>query len=276
MTEVVGYQLEPVEHGKIFRNQILRVADLVAFSQHTHPLAIVLVRPPGTSGHGLVHLAKRELHFDVLAIADEELVEYHPQIAAMREQHPYTWPEKVRADAVYWANDLISAGVQERVNLLIDMPTEAVNLDRLVEHLFNHRYRVEIRCLVVHRLQAELAMQQRFARSFELNGCGRHMRPELCKPVEALLPDKLDGIYSEPRVAIRLFDWKGNPLYDSRDQGRLPSKALVLLGDQQMKDPVTTKATRDGWDAHMQWERDLPKLVDRMVGRDGTGTGSAD
>lgn len=274
MTDVSDCRLKPVEHERIFKQQILRVADLAIYQQHATPAAVVLVRPPGTSAHGLAHLARRELRFDVLTIADEELVEYHPQIAALRKEHPYRWPEKVRADAVLWGNRLIMEGVQEGVNLLVDMPTETANLDVLVEHLFNRRYRVEIHCLALSTLQAELAMHQRFARAFEVSGCGLHVLPTVSTATEELLPVKLDSIYGDPRVTIRLFNWLGKPLYDSREQGRLPSKALAMLRDQAMRVPANTKAARDGWRAHARWEQDLPQLLDRMAGKACTGTSS--
>jgi len=266
MSETAGHQLDQVEHERIFKRKILPVADLVVYQQQATPTAIVLVRPPGASAHGLAYLARRELRFDVLSISDEELVEYHPQIALLRQNHPYLWPEKVRTDAVLWGNRLIMEGVQQRVNLLVDMPTETDNMVALVEHLFNRRYRVEVRGLVTHRLQSELAMHQRFARSLEVSGCGRHVLPAVSDATDEQLPATLDNIYEDPRVTIRLFDWQGKALYDSRDQGRLPSKALALLREQAMKNPAATKATRDGWRAHGQWEKDLPTLLDRLSG----------
>lgn len=272
MSEEDSFLLGQEQRASVFRNQILPIAALEMLRSQRHPSATIVVSRPGASAHGVVHLAMRELRFDALSVSDEALVEYHPHIAALRAKQPYTWSDLVCGEALQWANVLQAHGMERRLNLVIDMPTEVAQLERRVHDLFRHGYRVEIRCLALHRLEASLAMSQRFSRGFETTGCGRYVVPALSEAFDAQVPAVLDSIYAEPRITIQLLDWNGKVLYDSRTDGRLPSKALGIVQDKRMKDPVNTKGVRDGWATQAQWEHDLPQLLDRMMGTDGPGT----
>lgn len=269
MSDEDSFLLGQEQRASILRHQILPGAELELLQSHRHPSATLVVSRPGASAHGLVHLALRELQFDGLSISDEALGEYHPHIAALRAKHPYTWSDLVRGEALQWANALQAHGMERRLNLVIDMPTEVAQLERRIRDLFRHGYRVEIRLQTLHRLEGSLAMSQRFSRGFEASGCGRYVVPALSEAFDAQVPAVLDSIYAEPRITIQLLDWKGKALYDSRTNGRLPSKALSIAQDQRMKDPANTKGVRDGWATQAQWEHDLPQLMDRMMCTDG-------
>jgi predicted ABC-type ATPase len=146
---------------------VLQKARLERFTSQEHPKAIILAGQPGAGKGGLVRATRNEFNGDILVIDPDEQREYHTQAKRWQRESPYGWSQQTNADAGAWVGELRDAGVERRVNLIVDTTLgDAKNATRLIEGLQKAGYEVEVRAVATHRLESEHGIDERFTRRY--------------------------------------------------------------------------------------------------------------
>ncbi len=254
--------LQQEEHDRILREQVLRKRDFVDATPQDRPKAIVLAGQPGAGKGGLKGRAEIEFDGNVVSIDPDELRDAHPKVREFQNAHPYTWSGDTHPDASAWAQELRTAAVDGRKNIIIDTTLGGgKNAVDMIKELQSKGYDVEIRAVAAHRLESELGVNGRFAESLDEKGYGRYVPEEVRIKVYTALPNNLDLVQKETGIPIRLFNREGAELYNSRTDTRLPGVALEEAREARLKDPNITRGLRDGWKEQQTWHRELPKTL---------------
>ena len=257
-------RLPKEEHRQIFQEEVLQNARLERFTSQEHPKAIILAGQPGAGKGGLVRATRNEFSGDVLVIDPDEQREFHPDAKRWQQESPYSWSQKTNADAGAWAGELRDAGVERRVNLIVDTTLgDAKSATRLIEGLQKAGYEVEVRAVATHRLESEHGVDERFTRRIDLEGVGRDVPLEFHDKVYRDLPENLDRIREATGVPMRIYDRSGAELYDSRWGVSSPSAVMNEARNARLEDPEITQQLRERWQAQAQWHRELPERIER-------------
>ncbi|WP_238535228.1 zeta toxin family protein, partial [Xanthomonas phaseoli] len=114
------YALPHDEHRKILNEEIFPDSGLLKKSPFDRPTAIILGGQPGSGKGRLAEAAELELSGDAVKIDPDELRDFHPQVKALRNAHPYTWSGYTHPDASQWADELLQATIEGKKNLIFD------------------------------------------------------------------------------------------------------------------------------------------------------------
>jgi predicted ABC-type ATPase len=257
-------RLSKEEHQRIFRDELLPEAGLDRFTPQEHPKAIILAGQPGAGKGGLVRATRQEFGSDIFPIDPDEQRQFHPDAKRWQLESPYGWSQKTNADAGAWAGELRDAGVERRVNLIVDTTLgDAKNATRLIEGLQKAGYEVEVRAVATHRLESEHGVDERFTRRIDIEGVGRDVPLEFHDKVYRDLPENLDRVREATGVPVRIYDRSGAELYDSRWGPSSPGAVMNEARNARLEDPEITQKLRERWQAQAQWHRSLPERIER-------------
>ncbi|MBO9859236.1 zeta toxin family protein [Xanthomonas sp. A1809] len=230
-----------------------------------HPNAIILAGQPGAGKGGLAKVAQLELSGDVVKIDPDELRDFHPQVKALRNAHPYTWSGYTHPDASQWADELLQATIEGRKNLIFDTTlSNGQWSSELIKDLQSRGYDVEVRAMAAHKLESEHGVDARFAQQLDLEGHGRYVPEGAREAIYTKLPISLDTVHEQTSAPIRIFNRQGAEVYDSRTDARPPGQALEQARNAWFKDPVATQQLRESWQQQAEWHRDLPEHVQEI------------
>jgi predicted ABC-type ATPase len=261
----VTQQYEGIEkaiHQDIFQKKILSDYDLESRTSQANPKAIILAGQPGAGKGGLVSAARNELLKDVVVIDPDALREYHPNIKQLQSEHPYTWSGDTHADASQWAQELRTAAIDGKKNIIIDTTLgSGKNAVEMIKDLQARGYEVEVRAIATHRLESELGVDERFTRDIDKKGFGRYVPEEVRTKVCEALPGNLDLVQKETGIPVRIFNREGAELYDSRISTLQPGAALEEAREARLKDPNITRGLRDGWKEQQTWHGELSESL---------------
>ncbi|WP_080357266.1 zeta toxin family protein [Stenotrophomonas maltophilia] len=251
-------QLPADVHQRALREKIIPDSGLSHHTSQTIPKAILLAGQPGSGKGTLKDISKAELGGNVVAVDPDELRDAYPGVRRLYERHPYTWAGHTHEDASQWAKELRSAAIDGRRNLILDTTLgNSSSAITLIKDLQTKGYDVEIRGVVAHRLESELGVEGRFAKSMDRYGFGRYVPEDVRKHVYDALPGNLDKVQAETGIQIRLYGREGAQVYDSHSNTRLPGAALEAEREARLKDPRITQSLRDGWRAQGRWHAEL-------------------
>ncbi|WP_241238145.1 zeta toxin family protein [Xanthomonas euvesicatoria] len=254
------YALTHDEHGKILNEKIFPRSGLLQKTSFDHPNAIILAGQPGSGKGGLAKVAQLELNGDVVKIDPDELRDFHPQVRAIRNAHPYTWSGYTHPDASQWADELLQATIEGRKNLIFDTTlSNGQWSSELIKDLQSRGYHVEVRAMAAHKLESEHGVDARFAQQLDLEGHGRYVPEGAREAIYTKLPISLDTVHEQTSAPIRIFNRQGAEVYDSRTDARPPGQVLEQARNAWFKDPVATQKLRESWQQQADWHRDLPE-----------------
>ncbi|WP_254424036.1 zeta toxin family protein [Xanthomonas citri] len=254
------YALTHDEHGKILNEKIFPRSGLLQKTSFDHPNAIILAGQPGAGKGGLAKVAQLELIGDVVKIDPDELRDFHPQVRAIRNAHPYTWSGYTHPDASQWADELLQATIEGRKNLIFDTTlSNGQWSSELIKDLQSRGYHVEVRAMAAHKLESEHGVDARFAQQLDLEGHGRYVPEGAREAIYTKLPISLDTVHEQTSAPIRIFNRQGAEVYDSRTDARPPGQVLEQARNAWFKDPVATQKLRESWQQQADWHRDLPE-----------------
>ncbi|MFA0925045.1 zeta toxin family protein, partial [Xanthomonas fragariae] len=256
---MTDYRLSKFYNNKIFSEEIIEAAGLLKKSSLENPKAIILAGQPGAGKGRLAEVAELELNQDVVKIDPDELREFHPQVEALRNAHPYTWSGYTHPDASRWADELLQATIDGRKNLIFDTTLSNGQWSSdLIKDLQARGYDVEVRVMAAHKLESEHGVDARFAQQLDREGHGRYVPAGAREAIYTKLPISLDTVHAQTSAPIRIFNRQGAELYDSRTDARAPAQALEQARNAWFKDPAVTQQLREKWQQQADWHRDLP------------------
>lgn len=209
-------------------------------------------------------MAKAQLSYDVVTVDPDELRRYHPDVARFRTERPYTWPTLTHPDASQWAKELREAAIAQKKNLILD--TTLGNGDSavaLIKQLQSKGYEVDVRVMATHRLESEVSVDARFTDSLDRKGYGRHVPQEVREHVYNALPGNLDQVHEQTGAPIRIFDRRGQTLFDSRSDKQLPSQALNEAREERTASIRVMYETRNAYRKQLAWHHELPESLAR-------------
>jgi predicted ABC-type ATPase len=155
-------RLNKEEHQRIFHEKVLPRSDIESFAPQEHPKAVILAGQPGAGKGNLRKATEIEFKGDIFAIDPDEQREFHPEAKRWQKESPYGWSQKTNSDAGAWAGELRNAGVERRVNLLVDTTLgDARSATRLTQGLQKAGYEVEIRAVAAHELESRVGVDRR-------------------------------------------------------------------------------------------------------------------
>ena len=257
-------RIDPAEHERILREDVLRTPDFLEATAQERPRAILFAGQPGSGKGGLSQAARMELGGDVVVIDPDAERRFHPGFRSLPAGNPYEWSGETHKDAGQWADEKCIASVQGRKNFILDTTmSDGAWTSDLIESLRKNGYDVEVRAVVAHRLESELGVDQRFAKQLDSSGVGRHVPEGVRTSVYDKLPTSLDTVAERTGVQVRLYSREGVELYDSRTSAVHPGEALIAEREARMRDPAIVERTRQGWTAQQEWHRDLPENLAR-------------
>lgn len=134
------------EHQRVLRERILPAFALDTVQAHPSPVAVLLVASAGAPTGRLSYAAHAVLGEHAVRVELDELFLFHPRVAEFRCRSPLTWKQRIRADALAWCEQVISAVMQRRSHLVVDTLSETgiwANT-ALVEALQASQYKVEL------------------------------------------------------------------------------------------------------------------------------------
>jgi hypothetical protein len=191
------YKLIHDEHKKVFNEEILPKIGLLQKSSSDRPNAIILAGQPGAGKGALARAAELELNEDVVKIDPDELREFHPQVAALRNAHPYTWSGYTHPDASRWADELLQATIEGKKNLIFDTTLSNGQWSSdLIKDLQSRGYDVEVRAMTAHKLESEHGVDERFSTSLDRRGYGRYVPEGAREAIYTKLPISLDTVHA--------------------------------------------------------------------------------
>ncbi|MET3146826.1 zeta toxin family protein [Xanthomonas phaseoli] len=256
------YALPHDEHRKILNEEIFPDSGLLKKSPFDRPTAIILGGQPGSGKGRLAEAAELELSGDAVKIDPDELRDFHPQVKALRNAHPYTWSGYTHPDASQWADELLQATIEGKKNLIFDTTlSNGQWSSELIKDLQSRGYTVEVRAMAAHKLESEHGVDSRFSQQLDREGYGRYVPEGAREAIYAKLPVSLDTVHAQTSAPIRIFNRQGAEVYDSRTDARPPGQALEEARNAWFKDPAVTQALRESWQQQVDWHRDLPAHV---------------
>lgn len=256
--------LSPDEHRAIFEKEVVPRSGLLDKSSQEYPRAIILGGQPGAGKGGLAKAAERELADDAVLIDPDALRDHHPRVGEYRGAQPYTWSGLTHADASKWADELLQATVEAKKNFIFDTTlSNGQWTSELIRDLQTRGYNVEVRAIAAHKLESEHGVDERFTRSLDRFGYGRHVPEGARDAIYAKIPGSLDVVHSQTTAPVRIFDRAGNELYDSRLDPRPPGAVLEQARLDRLRDTALTQRLREGWDSQVEWHRDLPDRLSK-------------
>ena len=129
-------RLSKEHHQHIFQEKVLPQSGLDRFTPQDHPKAVILAGQPGAGKGGLARAVRQEFNGDIFPVDPDEQRKFHPDAKRWQQESPYGWSQQTNSDAGAWAGELRSAGVERRVNLLVDTTLgDARSATRMIEGL---------------------------------------------------------------------------------------------------------------------------------------------
>jgi hypothetical protein len=255
-------QLSKEQLQRLMGDTVIPESGLNELNSHEKPRAIILAGQPGAGKGSLVRAAERELGDDVLVIDPDRLRDRLPGVQKLQEADPFGWPKETNRDAFRLANGLRDAGVDRRVNLVIDgSMSDAGNSIRTIETLQNKGYEVEVRAISSHWLESELGIDQRFARQIDRLGVARDVDMGFHNRVYNDLPGNMEKVAEATGVQVRIYDRELNELYDNRRDVGLPSEVLRQTRSGRVEDPVIRQQLQEGWERQQTWHEAMPETL---------------
>ncbi len=255
-------RLSKEEHQRIFKEKVLPRSGLESFAPQEHPKGIILAGQPGAGKGGLKKAAQKEFGYDIFPVDPDEQREFHPGAKRWQQESPYGWSQKTNSDAGAWAGELRNAGVERRVNLLVDTTLgDAPSATRLIQGLQKAGYEVEIRAVAAHELESRVGIDRRFTSKVDAEGFGRDVPLTFHDKVSPDLPGNLDAVAADnPAVRVRLYDRDDsvNAVFDTRRDTGVLSEEFRTMRDARLQSPDTTQRMRMEAQEQADWHRTLP------------------
>ena len=256
-------ELTKEEHDKIFREQIVTQLNDVASQEQ--PKAIILAGQPGAGKGGLVATATAQFGGQVVVVDPDQMRDFYPNVRALKADSPYAWADETHADASKWAGEFRTAAIDQKKNLIIDTTLgKYESASKLIGELRDKGYEVEVRALGTHRLESELGVEARFAKTMAVEGHGRYVPAAIQEQVYSKLPDNLDKLQSTDNVRVRIFNREGQEFYDSSKDRTAPSETLQAVRAGRLDDVTRSTDIARGWQQQVTWhegaEKSLPSV----------------
>lgn len=258
-------ELTREEHDKIFREQIVTQLDGVASQEQ--PKAIILAGQPGAGKGGLVASATAQFGGQVVVVDPDQMRDFYPNVRALKADSPYAWADETHADASKWAGEFRSAAIDQKKNLIIDTTLgKYESASKLIGELREKGYDVEVRALGTHRLESELGVEARFAKTMAVEGHGRYVPAAIQEQVYSKLPDNLDKLQSVDNVRVRIFNREGQEFYDSSKDRTAPSATLETVRAGRLDDVTRSTDIARGWQQQVTWHEGAAKSLESVHG----------
>ena len=255
-------RLSKEEHQRVFLEEVLPDAGLEKYTPQEHPRVVILAGQPGAGKGNLRKATEIEFKGEIFAIDPDEQREFHPEAKRWQKELPYGWSQKTNSDAGAWAGELRDAGVERRVNLLVDTTLgDARSATRLIQGLQKAGYEVEIRAVAAHELESRVGIDERFTNSVDRKGYGRDVPLTFHDKVSPDLPGNLDTVAADnPAVRVRLYDRDDsvNAVFDNRRDVGVLSEEFRTMRDARLQSPDTTQRMRQEAQEQADWHRTLP------------------
>ena len=255
-------RLSKPEHERIFREIVLPESGLDTYTPQERPKAVILAGQPGAGKGNLKKAVEFEFHGDIFPVDPDEQREFHPEAKRWQKESPYGWSQKTNSDAGAWAGELRNAGVERRVNLLVDTTLgDARSATRLIQGLQKAGYEVEIRAVAAHELESRVGIDRRFTLGIKVDGYGRDVPLTFHDKVSPDLPGNLDTVAADnPAVRVRLYDRDDsvNAVFDTRRDTGVLSEEFRTMRDARLQSPDTTQRMRQEAQEQAGWHRTLP------------------
>jgi predicted ABC-type ATPase len=250
------------ELERLLREKVIPKSRLDELASHDKPKAIVLAGQPGAGKNSLARAAAREFGDDILVIDPDEQRERLPGVRRLQEADPFGWPKETNRDAFRLANGLRDAGIDKRVNLVIDgSMSDADNSIRTIRALQKKGYEVEVRAISTHWLESELGVDRRFARDLDRLGVARDVDMGFHNRVHNDLPGNIDKVAEATGVQVRIYDREINELYDSRRDAGSPGEVLRETRAGRMEDPEVRQRLQEDWKRQQEWHEAMPETL---------------
>ena len=250
------------ELERLLREKIIPRLRLDELTFHEKPRAIVLAGQPGAGKSSLVRAAEREFGDDILVIDPDNLRDRLPGVQKLQEADPFGWPKETNRDAFRLANSLRDAGVDRRVNLVIDgSMSDAGNSIRTIEALQKKGYEVEVRAISTHWLESEQGIDRRFASQIDRFGVARDVDMDFHNRVYNDLPGNMEKVAEARGVQVRIYDRELNELYDNRRDVGSPSEMLRETRAGRMEDPEVRQRLSEDWKQQQAWHEAMPETI---------------
>jgi hypothetical protein len=255
-------QLSKEQLQRLLSDTVIPEYGLNELASHEKPRAIVLAGQPGSGKGSLVRAAEREFGDDVLVIDPDRLRTTLPGVGELQASDPFGWPQETNKDAFRLANGLRDAGVDKRVNLVIDgSMSDAGNSIRTIEALQKKGYEVEVRAISSHWFESELGIDQRFSNQIDRLGVARDVDMGFHNRVYNDLPGNLEKVAERTGVQVRIYDRELNEIYSNcRDVGS-PSEVLRETRAGRMEDPEVRQQLQEGWRQQQAWHEAMPEAI---------------
>lgn len=255
-------QLSKEQLQRFLSDTVIPEYGLNELASHEKPKAIVLAGQPGSGKGSLVRAAEREFGDDVLVIDPDRLRTTLPGVGELQASDPFGWPQETNKDAFRLANGLRDAGVEKRVNLVIDgSMSDAGNSIRTIEALQKKGYEVEVRAISTHWLESELGIDRRFTSQIDENGVARDVDMGFHNRVYNDLPGNLEKVAERTGVQVRIYDRELNEIYNNRRDVGSPSEVLRETRTGRMEDPEVRQRLSEDWKRQKAWHEAMPEVV---------------
>ncbi len=255
-------RLSKEDLDRTFQEKVLPKSRIDELTSHEKPRAIVLAGQPGAGKGALVRAARDEFGGDILVVDPDEQRERIPGVRRLQEADPFGWPQETNKDAFRLANGLRDAGVDKRVNLVIDgSMSDAGNSIRTIEALQKKGYEVEVRAISSHWLESEIGIDQRFSNQIDRLGVARDVDMGFHNRVYNDLPGSLEKLAERTGVQMRIYDRELNEIYNNRRDVGAPSEVLRETRAGRMEDPEVRQQLQDGWRQQQAWHEAMPEAV---------------
>ena len=255
-------RLSKEELDQTFQEKVLPKSRIDELTSHEKPRAIVLAGQPGAGKGALVRAAREEFGGDILVVDPDEQRERIPGVRRLQEADPFGWPQETNKDAFRLANGLRDAGVEKRVNLVIDgSMSDAGNSIRTIEALQKKGYEVEVRAISSHWLESELGIDQRFSSQIDRLGVARDVDMGFHNRVYNDLSGNLEKVAERTGVQVRIYDRELNEIYNNRRDVGSPSEVLRETRTGRMEDPEVRQQLQEGWRQQQAWHEAMPETL---------------
>ncbi|RYF48844.1 MAG: toxin, partial [Comamonadaceae bacterium] len=254
---------EPI-HSHIFKESVVPWSAFNDATPRQRPRAIITAGQPGAGKGGLVRAATTELRQNVVTIDPDELRKFVPGVDSMKGARPLTWSGESHPAAKAYADGLRDLAIEGRRNLIID--TTLAGADPVIDQIRTMQakgYEVEVRVVAAHRLESELGIDKRYARSLVEDGSGRHVPGDFHDYAYRNLPGNLDKVHEQTGARIRIYNREGVELYDSRTSPLKPGVALAQAREARLHDPKVTRTTAEVGREQQDFHRKLPETLER-------------
>lgn len=239
-------RLSPEQNARILKDQVIPDFIPESVRSHERPRAIILGGQPGAGKGGLARDAQREMANDAVMVDPDELRRYHPDASRFRAENTYTWSSRTHADASAWSDGVLDYAISQRKNIVFDTTlSNGVWTSELINDLQVKGYEVEVRVVVAHKMESEIGVDERFARSVDEHGYGRYVPKAARDAIYDKIPQSLDVIYDKTDAPIRLITRDKEEVYDRRWSQERPAEVFVESRNGRMLQPEITQDMRE-------------------------------